>query len=215
MYDFLRHRPTFIKPRGITLDPFFLFYTTEDDTVELQRISEDQFARIIECPGNRARRFDSTSKDKRRGRHERGDHSDEFDRTDVVDLRGTLRRSPLVAPSLAVLVLVAVIEFQLCRSTVEAPYMAVVPFLVIQPRTCPSPPLTRYKRGGYLCLEWYRRALSTEIQCTGIRFTASSTLSARLVSFILRLRTSRSCPEFLITRRLFTKVSSGYLLLRS
>lgn len=89
--------------------------------------------------------------------------------------------------------------------------MAAVPFLVIQPRTCPSPPLTRYKRGGYLCQEWYHRALSTAILCTAIRSTVSSTPSAQLVSFILRLRTSRSWPEFPITRRLFTKVLPSQL----
>lgn len=110
------------------------------------------------------------------------------------------------------LVLVAVIEFQLCRSTGEARYMLVARFLAIRPRTRPSPPLTRYKRGGYLCLEWYHRALSTAILCTGIRSTGSSTLLDPLVSFILRLRINRSCPEFLIIRRSSIKVPAGHLV---
>lgn len=107
-----------------------------------------------------------------------------------------------------VLVLVAVIEFQLCRSTGEALYILAARLLAIRPRKRPSHPLTRYKPGGYRCLEWYHRALSTAILCTGIRSTGSSTHLAQPVSFILRLHTSRSCPEFLITRRSCTKVSS-------
>lgn len=111
---------------------------------------------------------------------------------------------------------VAVIEFQLCRSTGEVPYMLLVVALFLAAIRCPRtplpppPPLTRYKRGGYLCPEWYRRAPSTAIPCTGIRFTGSSTLSGPLVSFIPRLRISRSCREFLITRRSSIKVPAAH-----
>lgn len=138
------------------------------------------------------------------------------DRTDVVDLLPTVlnpppRSSHRSSHRLSRPLVVAVIEFQLCRSTGEVPYtlLVVAPFLAATRTPPPPPPLTRYKRGGYLCPEWYRRAPSTAIPCTGIRFTGSSTLSGPLVSFIPRLRISRSCRESLITRRSSIKVPAA------
>lgn len=131
----------------------------------------------------------------------------EFECLDVVDLRGALSLSLL--PSLPVH---GVIEFQLCRSIEEVPYMAATPFRVIRAwpflrPPCPPPPLTRYKREGYLCPEWYHRARFTLVPCTGIRSTGSSTLLDLAVSFTHHPpRMRRPHPEFLIIRQTFTKV---------
>lgn len=83
--------------------------------------------------------------------------------------------------------------------------MAAAPFRVIRPFL--RPPLTRYKPGGYLCPEWYRRARSTPVPCMGIQSTGSSTLLGQAVSFILRPRMWPPRPEFLIIHRTSTKVS--------
>lgn len=85
--------------------------------------------------------------------------------------------------------------------------MAAAPFRVIRARPFLRPPLTRYKRGGYLCPEWYHRARSTPVPCMGIQSTGSSTPLDQAVSFILRPRMRWPRPEFLIIRRTFTKVS--------
>lgn len=87
--------------------------------------------------------------------------------------------------------------------------MVAVPFRVIRAQPFLRPPLTRYKREGYLCPEWYHRARSTPVPCTGIQFTGSSTLLDQAVSFIHRPRTRLPRPEFLIIRRTFTKVSES------